>query len=229
MTKSGSADVAGFLRERLDEGVSANTIRLDLASIAHVDTVARTALGHALSLNPVPLAKTARPRLPPGRDRRLQDGEEPRLIAAAGKGFGAIIRFALATAMRRSEIAGLTWDRVDLEQRAAHLQTTKNGAARNVPLSREALGTLKSIKRHPNGDDKDVSVFGLSENAISMAWKRVIHSRRHGDRLHQRASNAVDVVAVHAFEIAPPDPANGWCPAWPQAQAARRVARGCWD
>ena len=31
LTKIGGADVAEFLRERLDEGVSANTIRLDLA------------------------------------------------------------------------------------------------------------------------------------------------------------------------------------------------------
>ncbi len=207
LTKIGGADVAEFLRERQNEGVSANTIRLDLASISHVYTVARTAWGMPYLTNPVPLAKTARPRLPAGRDRRLQDGEEPRLIAAAGRGFGAIIRFALATAMRRSEIAGLTWDRVDLKQRAAHLPTTKNGTARSVPLSRDAIAVLKSVKGQQDDDEKEGSVFGLSENAISMAWKRVIRATRiegltFHDLRHEAISRLFERTDLDAMEIA---------------------------
>ncbi|MGI0135320.1 MAG: tyrosine-type recombinase/integrase, partial [Candidatus Micrarchaeaceae archaeon] len=40
---------------------------------------------------------------------------------------------------------------------------------RTVPLSPAALDVLKSLPRRING-----SVFGLSSNAISMAWKRTV-------------------------------------------------------
>ena len=75
-----------------------------------------------------------------------------------------MIRWALVTAMRRSEIAGLRWEHVDLERRSAHLPETKNGQARTVPLSREAVAILKSLPRQIDG-----SVFGMSPNAISLA------------------------------------------------------------
>ncbi len=207
LTKLGGADIAEYIREREGEGVSANTIRLDLASISHLYTVARTAWGMPYLVNPVPLAKTARPRLPAGRDRRLNDGEEKRLIIAAGKGFAPVIRFALATAMRRSEIAGLNWDRVDLTQRSAHLPTTKNGTARSVPLSREALTVLESVRRNQASDDNDLSVFGVSENAISMAWKRVIRATgieglTFHDLRHEAISRLFERTDLDAMEIA---------------------------
>ncbi|MFY2090299.1 tyrosine-type recombinase/integrase [Achromobacter xylosoxidans] len=52
---------------------------------------------------------------------------------------------ALETAMRASEIVGLTWPRVDLERRFAHLPKTKNGDARDVPLSKRAVELLQSM------------------------------------------------------------------------------------
>ena len=129
LTRIGGTDIAEYIRERqTDEsarnsrksrstrpsGVGANTIRLDLATISHLYTVARTAWGMSYLTNPVPLAKTARPRLPAGRNRRLHDGEEAQLLDAAGNLFALVIRFALATCMRRSEIAGLACDRIQL-------------------------------------------------------------------------------------------------------------------
>lgn len=52
---------------------------------------------------------------------------------------------ALETAMRASEIVGLTWPRVDLVRRVAHLPKTKNGDARDVPLSRRAVELLQAM------------------------------------------------------------------------------------
>ncbi len=208
ITRITGADVANYIKEREVTGVSPNTIRLDLASISHVYTVARTAWGMPYLTNPVPLAKTARPRLPAGRDRRLKDGEETHLLAAAGKTFAPVIRFALATAMRRGEIAGLTWDRVNLKQRSAHLPTTKNGTARSVPLSREALAVLKSVPRRQDVSGKeDPGVFGLSENAITMAWKRVIRATKIGgltfhDLRHEAISRLFERTDLDAMEIA---------------------------
>ncbi len=67
LTRLGDVEVADYIREREAEGVSPNTIRLELATISHVYTVAGTAWGMPYLINPVPLAKTARPRcLPAG-------------------------------------------------------------------------------------------------------------------------------------------------------------------
>ena len=35
--------------------------------------------------------------------------------------------------MRREEIAGLTWDRVNLQRRIVYLPKTKNGEQRTIP------------------------------------------------------------------------------------------------
>lgn len=166
-----SNDVSLYIQARQHDGVGANQIRLELSMLSNLYTVARTAWGMSYLVNPVPLAKAARPKTPPGRERRLVDNEEARLLSAASPEFGAVIRFALATAMRRGEIAEITWNKVDLARRCLLLGSvkTKNRTARSVPLSPAALDVLKTIPRRIDG-----SVFGMTANAISLAWKRVI-------------------------------------------------------
>ncbi|MHB1543730.1 MAG: tyrosine-type recombinase/integrase [Gammaproteobacteria bacterium] len=164
-------DVADYIRWRQGTGVAAATVHHDLRRISHLYTVARSSWGMSYLVNPVPLAKTARPKLPPGRERRLAPGEEERLLEAASPQLGAVIRFALATAMRQGEIASLRWGEVDLKRRSLILGAagTKNRTTRSVPLSPAALDVLKTIPRRIDG-----SVFGMSGNAIRLAWERVL-------------------------------------------------------
>ena len=49
---------------------------------------------------------------------------------------------ALETAMRLSEMVGLRQSQVDLSKRTISLETSKNGAPRQIPLSRAALAAL---------------------------------------------------------------------------------------
>ena len=58
-----------------------------------------------------------------------------------------VIRWALATAIRLGEIAGLIWERVNIEPRSTHLSVTKNVSARSGPLSRDVLVVLDSLDR----------------------------------------------------------------------------------
>lgn len=92
-------------------------------------------------------------RLLPGeveRDRWLTREEADRLIAACALHLAAIVRFALATGCRASEITGLEWSRVDLERRTAWLNHTKNGTPRGVPLNDDAVAVLQGEKgKHP--------------------------------------------------------------------------------
>jgi len=62
----------------------------------------------------------------------------------------ALVRFALATGCRASEITNLEWDRVDLERGLAWLNQTKNGTPRGVPLNRDAVAVLEEqLGQHP--------------------------------------------------------------------------------
>jgi len=162
-------DVAEYIREREGQKIKSATVLSELATISHLYTVARSAWGMPYLVNPVPLAKAAKPKIPHGRERRLVGDEEERLLAAASPEFGAVIRFALATAMRRGELADMRWEHVDLKRRAVLLPKTKNEEARTVPLSPVALEILQKLPRRIDG-----SVFGMTSNAISAAWKRVV-------------------------------------------------------
>ena len=92
-------------------------------------------------------------RMVPGeveRDRWLTHEEADRLIKACSPHLVAIVRFALATGCRASEITDLEWDRVDLERQTAWLNHTKNGTPRGVPLNRDAVKVLEGERgKHP--------------------------------------------------------------------------------
>lgn len=180
-------DIAAWRDDRLTQ-VKPATVNRDLALLSHVFTVAIKDWGMESLRNPVALAR--RPRADNGRDRRLQPDEEEELLRRAeayGGPLADIIVFALETAMRRGEIASLVWENVDLERRVAHLPMTKNGSARNVPLSTRALGVLRAQKRLAKAltetkgaagkvlhmSQASGSVFRMRGDSISQAFSRV--------------------------------------------------------
>lgn len=105
------------------------------------------------------------------RTRRLEPGEEDRLfqIMEAGvlprkqrpyqiphqRDFIALVRLAIETAMRLSELYTLRTQQVSLEQRTVYLEQTKNGDSRQVPLTSVAL----AVFREQMGRSKSELVF----------------------------------------------------------------------
>lgn len=84
------------------------------------------------------------------RDRWLTRDEARRLIDACPSHLAAVVRFALATGCRASEITGLEWSRVDLVRCTAWLDRTKNGTPRGVPLNADAVTVLRQeAGKHP--------------------------------------------------------------------------------
>ena len=136
-------DIAAWRDARIKSGSSANTVRLDLAIISHLFEIARKEWGMEGLKNPVKSIRLPSP--PSGRDRRLQPGELEKLLECLSEEMGQVVRFALETAMRRGELAGMTWDMVDLKKRTVTLPETKtkNGQKRIVPLSSIAVTILK--------------------------------------------------------------------------------------
>ena len=79
------------------------------------------------------------------RERRLEPGEEARLLESIGEDadWRRLFVLALETAMRLSELYTLDAHQVDLPKRTIFLDKTKNGDKRQVPLSTVAVATLK--------------------------------------------------------------------------------------
>ena len=66
-----------------------------------------------------------------------------RLIGSCAPHLAALVREALATGCRASEITELEWDRVDLARNTAWLNRTKNGTPRGAPLNADAVEVLR--------------------------------------------------------------------------------------
>lgn len=79
------------------------------------------------------------------RVRSLTAFEEGRLLEFSPAWFAPMVRFALATALRRGEILKLRWQDVDREHRRLWLRDTKAGEDQTVPLNRTSEAILDSL------------------------------------------------------------------------------------
>lgn len=171
------SDFAQYRDARL-KAVGGNTIRLELAIISHLFTVARTEWDIAVE-NPV--RNVRKPKLPPPRSRRLEGEEEALLLAKCeaseeGIWLRVAVELAIETGMREGELATLEWGQINFTKRTARLEITKNGDSRTVPLSHRAMEHLNSLPRSIKGkvlkvfDSADglARAFGQARNAAGI-------------------------------------------------------------
>ena len=140
-----------------------NTVRLELALLGHLFTIAIKEWRIGLPWNPV--LNIRRPAPGPDRNRRLTEGEEKRLLTAVDQHSNPmlrwIVRIALTTGMRASEILTLRRLQVDLQRRVVRLLETKNTSPRTVPLSAAAKAIFSEASNHPvRPIDTDLIFFG---------------------------------------------------------------------
>lgn len=199
-----SSDVARLRDQWLKDYKPATVLRR-LAVLSHVFSIARKEWGMESLSNPVELVRKPQPnnartrRIAPvnpvsdvlsaedaGSDRGALDGELERVVAASSSTLlPAIIWLAVETAMRRGEIAEMRWEHVDLKRRVAHLPATKNGSARDVPLSSRAVSVLlalKNTKEQCNEVDRAEAhigrVFAIRRDAVTRAFERAVTRAR---------------------------------------------------
>jgi integrase len=132
------------------------------------------------------------------RSRRLQMGEDERLLTNAG-GLHDIITAALETGMRRGEILSLQWGQVRLFPRAEIFlpaTRTKTKRDRRVPVSTVLRAILERRKTDPAGETlpPDAYVFGDEVGrrrvSIKTAWKLTL----------KRANRAADEAKLPKIE-----------------------------
>lgn len=151
VAKIGKAILSDFETKRRSQGVSAPTIRRDLACLSSV-------LGDAvdwewIDVNPVPayMRRRARKGLKeaPGRRRYLTRDEEAALLAKATPDVRRGIAFAIDTGLRLEEQFSLTWEKIDTARARICLgKETKTGIPREVPFIGRTAQILAQMPRH---------------------------------------------------------------------------------
>lgn len=208
-------DIEDFIQERRAEPSKRNpgqpvgeaTIRIEVMLLSSVFKVAKSKKWNYCRTNPVgeideefKLGKSRE------RTRRFMVGEESRLLASLDKRSSArsgnsdiplVVRFAIATAARQSEIIGksgtstrpahpgLCWENVNLSMRSVVLPDTKNGKDRTIPLNDAALALMSALPRPIHGG----KVFNVSQDGLIRAMSAacsdagiedfVFHDLRH--------------------------------------------------
>jgi len=130
-----------------------------------------------------PVREIRRPGNNRPRDRRISAAEEQALLDALGYVDGRAPQtqmqevayaflIALETAMRKGEILTLKRDALHLPQRYVRLLTTKNGDARNVPLSQRAVQLLHVLEGVAVTQGRD-SLFVVNLANADVLFRRV--------------------------------------------------------
>lgn len=102
-----------------------------------------------------PVQKVKFLRQPEPRERVLTEEEELKLFAACTEHLKPIILIAIRTGMRKSEIADLRWNQVDLKNKEIEVVRTKSGKKRIIPVSEDLFQVLRMLK-DVNGESEFV-------------------------------------------------------------------------
>jgi integrase len=128
-----------YARARLEQGVAPQTIRNQLNALKHALRLAKRA-GKVTSVPEFPLLAPAGVRT-----GFFEPDDVAALLVELPEPLRAPVEFAYLTGWRKSEVLGLTWDRVDFDAGMVRLDvgTTKTGAGRTFPFG--VLPRLKSL------------------------------------------------------------------------------------
>lgn len=168
------------------------SVNRELAIYRHAFEVARKSWAIPLPDNPFVLV--AKPKVSDARSRRLEPGEWETLREACRRSRNphvlAMIELGLETAMRRGEVLRMRWRDLDWTNRTLRIPKTKNGHARTIPLTARALALL--TEQMAAGVSGEAAVFPTTEEAVKMAWRRIIARAGLADfRYHDLRHEAV--------------------------------------
>ncbi|KFI22342.1 site-specific integrase [Nitrosococcus oceani] len=194
--------------QRLTKPVCAQTVKHELNLISRVINHCLIDWGINIPYGN-PVQRIRLPKVPGGRTRRLEAGEEALLLKYASESLKPIILFALETAMRRGELAKVQWEHIDFKAKSLLIPETKTGITRTIPLSSKAIGILKIIQQAEGVVPLFGKVFKLKADSITQAFDRAIgkagkvedlrfHDLRHEatSRLFEKGLNQMEVAAI---------------------------------
>ena len=172
--------------QRLTE-VSQDSVLREWSTLSHILTVA-TRDWRWLPENF--MLRMRKPEKSKPRDRRITEEEIELICLASGysedtsplkqvQRVGAAFCFAIETGMRQSEISKLRRKNIFLEQNYVHLEITKNGESRNVPLTPKAKNILIQVMNTHVHD----TAFNVPAASIDAQFRK-LKSRTLIENLH---------------------------------------------
>jgi len=189
LSRLNSSIIAKFRDDR-SKDVTGETTRKDLLLIRRVIHAAIVDWGIQLP-NGNPVISIRLPRPSKARDRRLETGEEKKLLKAA-KEYGGniynVIVFAIETAMRRGEIMNMKWCDINFDKNTLYIDETKTDSPRTIPLSKVAMEVLRKEVRNIDG-----FIWNIQPDSITKAFKLIcnkveIENLRFHDLRHEATS-----------------------------------------
>ena len=175
----GARDLEAIMKARLDGSkdyapVCGATVRREFGMISGAFTHAIKKWHLPLTVNPCTLID--RPASNPHRTRRITDAERKAVCASLDWVEGTkptttkqrvawAFCFALETAMRRGEIIAADWSHYDERARRLHIPKSKNGDARDVPISARARALLDLLGAQDSGP-----IVGVIANTFQNVW-----------------------------------------------------------
>ena len=154
------------------------------------------------------------PKADNARTRRLEIGEEQKLLDTNNQKLRRIIVLALETAMRRGEILNIKRSHIDFQKSVLLIPSTKTDTPRTIPLSTDAITSLRGQLRASQSVSGDViplherPLFTYSLRGLSGAFLRLcrrlnidnlhFHDLRHEatSRLFEKGLNPVEVATI---------------------------------
>ncbi|MDE7547146.1 site-specific integrase [Acetobacter fabarum] len=136
-------DIVAWRDRRVSEGKAPSTIYNSLNLLSAVFKWARQ---HGYKVDN-PCEGVARPKANEGRCVDLTDANEKRLLSACDDGpiwLIWVVQIAMHTAMRQGEIRALKWK--DVHETHIHIPRSKNGSARDVPLTSAASACINAMR-----------------------------------------------------------------------------------
>lgn len=175
-----TADFAAFRDERL-QTVKPASVRRQIMTVQAIFTKAMAEWKIPLKSNPLVGLKLASGENK--RQRRLGIAELSKLYAAIRDDTNPytipIVKFALETAMRRSEILALKWGNIDFERSSATIVEAKNGYGRVIPLTRAALEVLRQVEPFPI--IAKANVFPIKPTTLHASWRGLVDRAKISD------------------------------------------------
>ena len=188
-----ASDIQNWINERNKTHRPASTIRVS-GIIERAINIAIKNWNYPLAQNP--MQKVMKPASASKPILRLSPHTLQKLRSPSSK-IGWIALFALETAMRRSEIANLKWTDINFTEQLVYVSDAKNGHARHVPLSSRSVEAIQHI------DGNSEYVFGMSSNAIRLAWQRLKNTQEiEGVRFHDLRHEAISKMFEKGLTVA---------------------------
>mgnify|MGYP000034604080 FL=1 len=200
------AKISTYRDNRL-QSVSGASVKRELVILRSALNTAIKDWGISLPANPVTNVRI--PANGANRTRRLEQGEEQKLLSSTGE-LKLLIIIALETGMRRGEILNIKRSHIDFVRQTLLIPLTKTDTPRTIPLSSKAIAVLREQLRGSENviPIEETALFSYTARGLSGAFLRLcrrhklknlhFHDLRHEatSRFFEKGLNPVEVATI---------------------------------